>query len=244
MNSSQHTTALYEKGFTVLPAFYDAADCQDMREIMDDYWKSQGSPSLQQNDFGFAIHPMLPQVPEIAKYLDASEPLEILSEALRQEARLMHVGARISGSQSAPRIGWHNHYSWGEGNLPKRNRLERILTAVYVDGTTPESGSLIALPRQFNDPQGDCPNEGEHPDEIKVNAPAGSVVIFDTALWHDAERGTGNGIRRLWGTHFQGWSDCRTHPEDNEVDTPKISSFKNHLPRLKAIVEREDREQH
>ena len=238
MNISSHVNELYENGFTVLPAYFDAQDCQQMRDILAGYWKSQGSPPLEENAFGFAIHPMLPRVPEMARFLDAPEAIDILGEALRDEPRLMHVGARISGPQSAQRIGWHDHYAWDAQNIPQRDRLERILTAIYVDGTTPESGSLIALPRRFNDPLGKAPQAGVHPDEVKVNAPPGSIALFDTALWHDAERGTGNGLRRLWGTHFQGWNDVRLHPEDNEVDPPQITEAKSQSARLKAIIER------
>jgi len=237
MNISSHVTELYENGFTVLPAYFDAEDCQRMRDILADYWKSQGSPPLEENAYGLGIHPMLPSVPAMAPFLDAPAAIEVLGEALRDEPRLMHVGARISGPQSAQRIGWHDHYSWDAQNLPKRDRLERILLAIYVDGSTPESGSLVALPRRFNDPSGKPPAAGAHPDEVKVNAPPGSIVIFDTALWHDAERGTGSGLRRLWGTHFQGWSDDRAHPEDNEVDPPQIAEAKNQSPRLKAMIE-------
>jgi hypothetical protein len=208
-----------------------------MRGIMDDYWKSQGSPPLEENGFGFAIHPMMPRVPEMAQFLDAPEAIEILGAALRDDVRLVHLGARISGPQSAARIGWHNHYAWDAEKLPQRARLERLLTAIYVDGTTPASGSLVALPRGFNDAQGTPPGPGAHPGEMRVNAPAGSMVIFDTALWHDAERGTGKGIRRLWGTHFQGWSETRAHPEDNEVNPPAIAVYKSRMPRLRALIE-------
>jgi hypothetical protein len=238
VNTFQHTCELYENGWTVLPGYFDSSDCVQMRSIMDGYWKSAGSPPLEAGAFGFAIHPMMPRVPEMARFLDVPEAVEILSEALRDEARLVHLGARISGPQSAQRIGWHNHYAWNEENLPQRDHIERMLTAVYVDGTTPESGCLIAHPRRFNDPQGANPGSLANPAEARVIAPAGSIVIFDTALWHDAERGTGVGLRRLWGTHFQGWSDTRAHPEDNEVDAAEVAAYKRQNPHFRALVER------
>jgi len=241
MTTSQHVDELYQQGFTVLPAYFSADDCQAQRDIMDDYWRSKGSPPLEENAFGFNIHPMMPSVPRMAPYLAMPEAIEILSQALRDDARLVHLGARVSGPQSAQRIGWHQHYGggdWDAATIPQRDRLERILTACYPDGTTSESGNLVALPRKYNDPLGDHPGEGEQAGEQKVNAPPGSVVIFDTALWHDAQRGTGSGIRRLWGTHFQGWSDTRAHGEDNEIDAKEIAQYKNEIPLLKAIIER------
>lgn len=248
MNLSQHVTALYERGFTVLPAYFDARDCQKQRDILDDYWKSKGSPSLSAGTFGFTIHPMMPNIPDMAPFLDVPAAIEIMAEALRDEVRLVHLGARISGPQSAHRIEWHNHYSsnwngepnaWNPDDLPRRHRLERVLAGVYTDGTLPESGALIALPRRYNDPLGEPLGELHQawPGEAKVEAPPGSIAIFDTALWHSAAKGTGTANRRLWGAHYQGWSETRAHPEDNAVNAGEIADYKNQIPRLKKLID-------
>ncbi len=237
-----HVERLQEQGFCVLPGFFSAADCRRMRAIMDGYWRAQGSPPLDASDFGFTIHPMMARMPDMAAYLDAPEILQILGDALRDDVRLVHLGARVSGPQSAQRIPWHNHYAWDESGLPRRDRLERLLIGVYVDGTNPEAGSLIALPRRFQEPLG-APRGGAHdpwPGEVRIEAPPGSVAIFDTALWHTAERGTGDSLRRLWGGHYQGWREQRPHPEDNEVNAPQIAAAKAARPRLKALLDGPD----
>lgn len=239
MNTQQHLKELNTRGFTFLPSLYDAAECAEMRRILDDYWMSQGSPSLAGGAFGFTIHPMMTRVPDMAPFLDRAEPIEILAGALQDEVRLVHLGARISGPQSVARLPWHNHYSWDTGNLAGRDRIERLLIGIYADGTQEESGPLIALPRGLNDelgaPLGD--ESQAWPGEQKVEMPPGSVAIFDTALWHAAARGTGGKSRRLWGAHFQGWSDARTHPEDNAVDAPEIAAHKAAHPRLKRLID-------
>lgn len=230
---------LQEQGFCVLPGFFSAADCRRMRDIMDGYWHAQGRPPLDASDFGFTIHPMMARMPDMAAYLDAPETIAILGDALQDDVRLVHLGARISGPQSAPRLPWHNHYAWDPDGLPRRDRLERLLAGVYVDGTNAESGPLIALPRRVNDPLG-APRGGAHalwPGEVRVEAPPGSVVLFDTALWHTAERGTSDSLRRLWGGHYQGWREQRPHPEDNEVNAPEIAAAKAARPRLAALID-------
>lgn len=156
------------------------------------------------------------------------------------------IWARISGPQSAPRIEWHNHYaddwaggSWNAADLPRRDRLERVLAGIYVDGTRPESGPLIVLPRQCNDALGEPLGELREawPSEAKIEAPPGSIAIFDTALWHCAARGSGTAMRRLWGAHYQGWNEKRAHPEDNPVDAAEIADYKNASPRLKKLID-------
>lgn len=246
MNITQHVSELYERGFTVLPAYFSAAQCQKQRNILDGYWKSQGSPSLSGKTFGFTIHPLLPNVPDLAPFLDVPEAIEIMSEALRDEVRIVHVGARVSGPQSAERIEWHNHYAsngngaseWNQSDLARRDRLERVLAGVYTDGTLPESGALITLPRRYNDPLGEPRGAllQAWPGEAKVEAPPGSIAIFDTALWHAAAKGTGHGMRRLWGAHYQGWSETRCHPEDNQVDATEIAGYKAASPRLQKLI--------
>lgn len=250
MNIDQHVNELYEQGFTALPGLFSAAECRQMRDIIDDYWRSQGSPSLAAADFGFTIHPMLTKVPAITPFLNRPEPVEIMRQALRDEVRLVHVGARVSGPQSVPRIAWHNHYTstepgqpsvWHADDLPKRDRIERLLGGVYVDGTLPDSGPLIVLPRRHNDPLGQPlgPPQEEWPGERKVQVPPGSFTIFDTALWHAAARGTGTAARRLWGSHYQGWNDSRPHPEDNLTLTPELEATARDLPVLKALITRD-----
>lgn len=240
-NGNEYVAELYAQGFTFLPALYSPAECAQMRRIMDDFWQSQGSPSLADSAFGFTIHPMMARVPDMAPFLDRPATIEILSGALQDEARLAHLGARISGAQSVPRLPWHNHYAWDAGHLPQRTRIERLLIGIYVDGTQAEVGPFIALPRRVNDPLGaphGAPDEA-WPGETQAEMPCGSLAIFDTALWHAAARGTGQTARRLWGAHFQGWNDARTHPEDNEVDAPAIAIYKGAHPRLKRLLERD-----
>jgi hypothetical protein len=243
MNISGHVAEMYEQGFTVLPAYFDSAAIQKQRDILDSYMNGHANPSQQTGNFGFTIHPMMPNVPEMAPFLDVPEAIEIAGGAMKDEVRLAHLGARISGAQSSPRIDWHHHYpngnGWEEENLLKRDRIERLLIGFYPDGTMPEVGPLIAMPRRLNDPLGEPLGDRLEawPDEQRVEAPPGSIVIFDTALWHSAARGTGDALRHLWGTHCQGWSDPRPHPEDNLVDAPEIAEYKNKHPRLKKLID-------
>lgn len=253
MNEStiqQHVDELYTQGYTALCGLYSPAECEQMRDIMDSFWRSKGSPSLSNNEGGFTIHPMMPNVPDMAPFLDRAEPLEVIKRTIRDDVRLVHLGARVSGPMSAARISWHNHYAsngaglpnaWDIDAIPQRDRIERVLGGIYVDGTMPETGAFITLPRKFQDPLG-APLGGLHDEwagEVKVAMPPGSYAIFDTALWHAAMRGTGHGMRRLWGAHYQGWNDPRPHPEDNDVDANEIAAHKEAHPRLKALLQRE-----
>ncbi len=238
MNPEEKAREIYEQGFCVLPAVYNADECRRMIEIMDAHWRDRGSPPLE--NFGFNIHPMMPQTPDIAPFLDQPLVIETTRETLRDDVRLVHLGARMSDRQSAERIEWHNHYAWDAASIPRRERIERVLWGIYVDGSNAEAGPLIALPRQFIQPLHAPLGElsAAWPGEVEVSAPPGSVVIFDTALWHAARRGSKATMRHLWGCHVQGWNDDRTHPEDNLCDVPEIAEYKRTHPTLRSLVER------
>lgn len=206
---------LEERGFTALRAVFSPAECAEMRRLLDAHHTAVGAPALL--DFGLGIHPLVDQVPEMAVFYRHPAIQATAQEILGGPVVLAHTGARLADERSVGVLNWHHHYGWPVGGLARRRRLERLLVGVYVDGSTPESGCLVALPRRMNDPL-DPPLPGlqcDWPGQVEVHAPPGSIVFFDTALWHGARRGTRPGRRRLWGAHIQRADDPREHLEDN-----------------------------
>jgi ectoine hydroxylase-related dioxygenase (phytanoyl-CoA dioxygenase family) len=235
---SAYARQVEEQGFCVLEGAFDASQTQKMRELMDAYWAEQGSPPMA--DWGFGINPVALHTPELMAFFALPELHEILRSVLDDEVRLVHAGARMSNAQSSAAIGWHHHYGWDVAALPGRAKIERLLAAIYVEGSNVEYGPLVVLPRSVNDAMDKTP-EGradDLPAQIKVQAPPGSVVIFDTALWHNAHRGTQPHTRHLLGAHFQGWSDDRAHAEDNLCDVPAMEPLKQHDLILRGLLEK------
>jgi hypothetical protein len=210
-------------GSCVIASVFDERECSKMRALLDGYYRRLGSPELK--EFGIGIHPLIPRMPEFKPWLTHPLIFEFLETVLGEPGKLLHGGARLSDGKSAKAIDWHNHYSWDESKIPFRKRCERILCGVYVDGSTAESGPLTVLPRKFNDPIGPQPEnrDGFVAGEVVINAPPGSLVFFDTPLWHRAHRGTQPGMRHLFGSHYQAVTDMRPHPEDNDVEIPRTA---------------------
>jgi len=233
----KHVREVYEQGFTYVPAFYSPAECAQMREIIDAYWRSKGSPALNLAEFGFTIHPLLAAVPNLIPFMDRPILRDLLGEVLMDEPRCAHLGSRMSDVQCVERLPWHHHYGWDNNGLLGRKRIERVLWSPYVDGSMDEVGPVVMYPRRVDDPIGDMrgPLQQAWPGEVALKMPPGSMTVFDTAVWHSAKRGTQPGRRRLWGAHFQGWNDPRNHPEDNAVDVPEANQFKK-SPTLKSFI--------
>jgi len=240
INIQQHVRAVYEQGFTMIEAFYTPEECRKMCDLLDEHWRRSGSPALSQSSFGFTIHPLMPSVPDLAPMVDRPEFRDLMGEILQDEPRCTHLGARMSDGQCDERIAWHHHYGWDTAPIAGRKRVERLLWGPYINGTMPEVGPVIMYPRRFDDPfeAARGPSQTAWPGEMKINAPPGSVAVFDTAVWHSAQKGTQPGRRRLWGGHFQGWNDPRPHGEDNAVDVPEVAKYKAECPIFRAMVSR------
>jgi len=229
---------VYEQGFCVLEAVYSEAEVRAVNQKLDDYWEQMGSPPMLGN--GIFIHPLATNVPELMPFYDKQIAIETMKLVLRDDVRLAHTGSRMSNEESAENIGWHVHYSWDAQNLPRRDHIDRILAGCYADGSSPEVGPLIVLPRKFNDPLQEPLGDvmADWPGQVEVEAPPGSVIIFDTPLWHTAKRGTRPGLRHGFGAHYQGWNNPASHPEDNACEGPGTEEYKKQNPGLRSLLER------
>ena len=136
--------------------------------------------SNEQSTIGF--HPILEWEPEMAPFYAKPILVDLRAKVLNDEVRLANSGAAVFNNNLVSPIlsGWHNHYSWTvpETGLQCRNP-ERILCNIYVDGTMPDVGPLIVLPRNLND---SIYNQGETNDkwtrQETVSISAGSAVIL------------------------------------------------------------------
>lgn len=238
---------VHAQGYCVLESLCSPAECQSIKGLLDGYWDRRGRPSLQ--DFGLGIHPALEQIPELASFYANPIVIDTIAHVLEDNVRLRHTGARLSeetspAAEPSLSIEWHNHYAWDRSGILGRTRVERVLGGVYLDGSNAEVGPLIVLPRRYNDPldEGAGPSSSNWPGQVSVDVPPGSVVIFDTALWHTAGRGRQPGIRHLLGAHYQGWCNPRPHPEDNVTGGPGLEAVMGEFPALRGLLEGRTRE--
>ena len=144
------------------------------------YATKKGGFSNEQPTISF--HPLLEWGPEMAPFYAKPILVDLMAEVFNDDVRLAHSGAAVFNNTLVSPVltGWHNHYSWkiSETGLQRHNP-ERVLCNVYVDGTMPDVGPLIVLPRSLNT---SIHNEGESNAEWTgqetVSILPGSAVIF------------------------------------------------------------------
>ena len=87
----------------------------------------------------------------------------------------------------------------------------QVLAAMWcITAFTRDNGSLRVIPgshRSARDPSDDMefPGMGPHPDEVKLIAPAGSLILFNSAsLWHSGTLNYSPGLRLAATTYLSG----------------------------------------
>lgn len=228
-----------ECGYCVLESVYSYHECEQMRAIFKQICADKSGFSSECPTISF--HPLLEWGPKMAPFFAKAVVVDAMAEVFQDDVRLAHSGAAVFNNALVEETltRWHVHYAWEiPPNGFQRENPERVLCNIYVDGSSSHIGPLIVLPRELNDsidPKGDV--EGKWEGQVEVEAPPGSAVIFDTAVWHCSKRGSSAELRHLWGGHYQGWSNPTPHPEDNTASNPTIAAYKTELPILRGLLD-------
>ena len=96
------------------------------------------------------------------------------------------------------------HADWG-GAVPPGDYY--VCNSIWLlDDFTETNGSTRVVPgshRSGKAPSDDLPDPtGTHPNEVKLLAPAGTVVIFNSHTWHGGTRNTSPNRRRAMHSYF------------------------------------------
>ncbi|MBA2479432.1 MAG: hypothetical protein H0V44_02120 [Planctomycetes bacterium] len=241
---SPECTDIHERGYVVLERVYDERELTDIHAIMRDAWQRAGAPRPG-GHFGFIMHPLFAAAPDMAAYVPRPRVIGLLAELFGEQPRLAHNGGLMS-DVSRSFTPWHYHRSdacddalvWDLARRDRPERITRVLANVYVDGSTPERGELLVSPRRFDDPlaPSDVDRDREWSCQEVVRCAPGSIVVFDQSLFHAARPARTDAPRRIFGGHYQGWSESPPHREDNAADLPGVSAALTAEPMLRALV--------
>lgn len=214
-------TQFHKDGFYVLTDIFTSAELAKMRHLLDLQLAGLASKSLGKR--GRGIRALASKIPEFGTYMMRPALLDAIAPMVGGWPELRRIGARVSDdSSSSVLANWHNHYHWDPARLLCRAHIERVLAVVYIDGAGPDRISrLMGLRRCLNDPLGCAPTTTDVIVEIVMDP--GNIVVFDSAFWHSAYRGTGSGRRRIVGGHYQSPNTISGHPDDDDpFDLPVL----------------------
>lgn len=237
--------SLLERGYYIIPEALNSAEIALATEVLDTI-VAEGQAGDGGGGFGYAIHPLVTRDARISDLFCHPLALAILGALFEDAVRLMHSGSRITDARHTPRLGWHIHRPSAEecdlhpGDTVRGAYPRRALLNYYLEGLTPETGPLVALPRRYDDPLAP-PSPDMHtpwPGEAAVTCPPGSAVLFTTDMWHAALAGTNGNRRRLFGGHWQGWSVTELHREDQMQEGPEVEEAIARNPIFAGLMRR------
>jgi len=194
---AQRVEEIAMRGFTVIPGVFDAAELQQWRRRIDEVYATQeeafGRAALEAMgeqdlcrapllyDFGFVELATAPQVLAIVRHMLGDWFILNLQNAVINKPSLRH-------HQSA----WHR-------DLPHQNfvisRPLAVNALIAIDDFSADTGGTQVLP--FTHKVERLPSTAyiqQH--QLTVSAEAGSVIVFDTMMFHRAGANSSAAVRR------------------------------------------------
>ena len=131
----------------------------------------------------------------IAPYLADPRVLAIIERLWGDYTRIVSLGGLISDPGHRDRV-WHADWPFNQTNAahipaPYPDSVQ-VLTGIFMlTPFTAETGGTFVVPkshRSSNNPTGDngVDRGAPHPAEVQVTGDAGSLLLFDSRIWHSA----------------------------------------------------------
>ncbi len=181
---------------------------------------------------GLALRGFAGRQPELLdRYL--RPPLVALVRECLGEARVEELGALISDT-ARPFFRWHTHIGgedegvrFKSGHWPRPERVERVLTLLYLDDVDEDAGALYVLPRRVGEPTeppGDI-DEVEWPGRVALYPKAGTLVALEQCTWHAAAARSRPGERVLAAAYFAGSDVAPADWADGAAATLDLAAY-------------------
>ena len=199
-------------GYCVVDDVIPADDVAAVRASVEETVAQNRHPSSPKN-VGF-LPGLINYNQSFAPYLASDKLLPIITALLGQPVRISFTSALINYSGNE-RGGWHADWPFNQRNAghipaPYPDRIMHITTLWMLAPFTLENGATLVVPgshRLDNNPTGDNGHDPmqPHPDEVQATGKAGSVLVFDSRMWHAVAPSTSNEGRVAIAIRYAPW---------------------------------------
>jgi ectoine hydroxylase-related dioxygenase (phytanoyl-CoA dioxygenase family) len=184
--TARHTTELDELGYTLLPNWIPAELLAELRATVARLYAIEGSNAGSE----FRLEPGCLRLANLvdkgaifSRVISAPELLALVRHVIGPDFKLSSLNCRTALPGSSPQP---LHADMGGIPDERGNWVCNVLW--MLDDYTPDNGPLRVVPgshRWKRLPQSELPDlRASHPAEKTVTAPAGSVVVMNSHLWH------------------------------------------------------------
>ncbi len=210
---TQHQKDQLDKdGFVSLGVLLSSEDVDNINHCLLDIHQAEGQHAgAELKDSKYIRHPVEAGADRLADLVNKGEVFDIfytqptvlagISHVLGNDFKLSSLNYRAA----KPGMGQQNlHVDWKDGIA---NGAYKVCNSIWLlDDFTSENGATRVVPGTHTSTQ--LPQdviedlEAPHPDEHILNAPAGTVYIFNSHVWHGGTQNTTNKLRRSIHSYF------------------------------------------
>lgn len=231
--------SLDEQGYLPLHGILTTAEAAAWRRRLQELAEAEGEQAgleVHQEEGTVRLSNLIDKDPVFEKCITEPRLLGAIRHVLGPRFRLSSLNARAA----QPGQGLQGlHADWGEGVAPGDyrvcNSLWLLTDFTAENGATrvvPGSHRSRQVPRQaMDDPTAD------HPDQVELLGPAGTVVVFNSHLWHGGTLNRSDSERAAMHCYY-----CR-RDEKQQTDQRKWLSpetVRRLSPEARAVVDVED----
>ncbi|QHW32992.1 phytanoyl-CoA dioxygenase family protein [Paenibacillus rhizovicinus] len=235
--SETEKQTLSERGFIVFERLIGEEQLEALRERYEALMaKSAGTIAHQREAGTRRLFDLENQGPEFDAMYVMPKVLAAVWHLLGRDFRFV----TLNGRDAVPGEGLQAlHSDWPSG---PDGRLNAVTCLVMLDDFTPTNGATRVVPgthRSGVNPAYDWPKgkaQEAHPDEVLVLAPAGSVAVMSSHLWHGGTQNRTDGTRRALHPFYMGREQKQSGAHLDTRDYIRVKTYKRLSPAARYLL--------
>ncbi|MBM7565106.1 phytanoyl-CoA dioxygenase family protein [Paenibacillus sacheonensis] len=235
--SETEKRTLGEQGYIVFEELIGKEQLALLRDRYEDLMaKAAGTIAHQRENGTRRLFDLENQGPEFDAVYTMPKVLAAVAHLIGREFRFV----TLNGRDAVPGEGLqHLHADWPSGPDGRQNAVTCL---VMLDDFTPDNGATRVVPgthRSGVNPAADWAADKAretHPDEVLVLAPAGSVAVMASHLWHGGTRNKTNGTRRALHPFYMGRDQKQSEGHLDARDYIRVKTYKRLSPAARYLL--------
>lgn len=180
-----HRTKLDDLGYTIVPDVLSQSEIDAYKARLIELAESErgdGSARMHTDDYGQLVRWLVNKGEMFEKLVAHPKMVPYFEYLLGGDYTLSTLTSNMI-SPGAANGSYHRDYSVGK--IPGVFPFPFVANSLWLlDDFSSENGGTRIVPGSHKFPNGPEPDQTSHLDEIRVEAPKGSVLLFNGAVWH------------------------------------------------------------
>lgn len=242
------TDSVREKGFCLVENVVPEERCAEIRERLLAVIDRQRAPTAPER-VGF-VPSVINYDQSFAPYLADPRLMKISKSLLGENLRISFTSV-IANEPGNARGGWHADWPFNQNNAghipaPYPDAIFHLTTLWMISPFSQQNGGTLVIPGSHR--QSSNPTHSDHevgigqvvPSEINVTGRAGSVLLFDSRLWHSTSPNHTDQPRVALAVRYAPWwlnlEVLRPESEDRKWLCQQTGNGENRVPSIRRDV--------